>query len=177
MQDKKVEVTNYYIKTDKKPTKSKAMEVLNLSLSEFEYYGGLIESIQTVRALHQSIKNRSGEKYKFNGFRDFYSWYVNEEKVCCYCGTTEKSLETIKSNGWVTKRGRGSKLEIERVDAISNDYSVNNCALACYFCNNHKSDVITKDDFSTYFKEPMRLYLERLAKIKKVKVQPEAKRL
>jgi len=166
IQNKKDEVTAFYIKTDKKPTKPTAMKELNLSLAEFEDYRGLIQSIQKLRALHQSIKSRSGDKYKFNGFKNFYNWYIKEEQVCCYCGITEQNLETIKNNGWGTKRRRGSKLEVERVDTNSNDYSESNCALACYFCNNHKSDVITKDDFSTYFKEPMKLYLEKLTKTK-----------
>jgi len=167
IQNKKNEVISFYIKTDKKPTKPTAMKELSLSLADFKAYDEIIKSIQKVRVLHQSIKNRSGEKYKFNGFRNFYNWYIKEEQACCYCGVTEQSLEAIKKNGWGTKRRRGSKLEVERVDTNSNDYSENNCALACYFCNNHKSDVITKDDFSTYFKEPMKLYLEKLAKTKK----------
>ena len=171
MQNKKNKVIEFYIKTDKKPTKPSAMKELNLSLAEFNGYGKIIKSIQTIRALHQSIKNRSGDKYKFNGFKNFYNWYINEEQVCCYCGITEENLEAIKKNGWGTKRRRGSKLEVERVDTNSNNYSESNCALACYFCNNHKSDVITKEDFSTYFKEPMKLYLEKLSKTKKADIR------
>jgi len=171
VENKQNEVIKFYIQTDKKPTKPTAMKELHLSSTEFKNYGELIKSIQKVRVLHQSIKNRSGEKYKFNGFKNFYNWYINEEQTCCYCGITEQSLQAIKDNGWATKRHRGSKLEVERVDTNSNNYSEDNCALACYFCNNHKSDVITKDDFSTYFKEPMKLYLEKLTKTKKADTQ------
>jgi hypothetical protein len=161
------DVISFYIKTDKKPRKKAAMQELNLSLDEFTDYSDLISSIQVVRALHQSIKKRSGEKYKFNGFNDFYNWYMSNEKVCCYCGISQEKLTAIKLNGWETKRRRGAKLEVERVDADLNEYSSNNCALACYFCNNHKSDIITEDDYKDFFEQPMRAYLEKLARTAK----------
>ncbi|AKD04307.1 hypothetical protein PKOR_15935 [Pontibacter korlensis] len=59
-----------------------------------------------------------------------------------------------------TKRGRGKSLELERKDAASNLYTAENCVLACYFCNNHKSDIISEEDHCQYFAPQIRVYLE-----------------
>ena len=50
-----------------------------------------------------------------------------------------------------TKRDtRGLHLEIERKNSQSNLYEKENCALACYICNNAKSDFISENDFCKY---------------------------
>ena len=85
---------------------------------------------------------------------DFYDWYKVQSRVCAYCGISEEKLTIIfdyEKGSLKTKRGRGKSLELDRVDSISNDYSRKNCALSCYLCNNHKSDLITKDEFIKYF--------------------------
>ncbi|WP_165864990.1 agmatine deiminase family protein [Rufibacter latericius] len=61
-----------------------------------------------------------------------------------------------------SKRKRGRSLELERIDSKTNLYTEENCALACYLCNNHKSDVITKDEHKAYFAKPIRRYVEDL---------------
>ena len=68
---------------------------------------------------------------------------------CHYCG-----LEgDIKENyGKYYKKGNrencGERLEIDKRDPNPNGkYSENNCVLACYPCNNAKSNVFTAEEF------------------------------
>ncbi len=98
--------------------------------------------------------NEDFKKFMVLGRRKFYEWYRDQEKVCCYCGSKEEHLKALfdKESGILsTKRTRGASLELERIDSTSNEYSQENCTLACYFCNNHKSDIISAEDHKTYF--------------------------
>jgi len=84
--------------------------------------------------------------------------------VCFYCGINEQILSELyndKSYTCKTKRNRGSWFELDRRDARSekNIYSKDNMVLCCYFCNNHKSDVISSNDMRHYFGESMFQFL------------------
>lgn len=100
----------------------------------------------------QYIKSRcSVERIKgFGSIRSFYDWYKNEKKSCCYCGIDEIDLKKFFEFNQTSKRTqRGKSLEIERIltDKNNNKYNKINCALACYVCNNAKSDLIYYKDF------------------------------
>ena len=98
----------------------------------------------------------------FTSFDDFLTWYNNNEKICHYCGLTEMQSQEIvvkgllKSNRFpqngLTGQGkaRGMWLEVDRIKP-KEPYSENNCVLACYFCNNDKSDVFNGDDYKLFF--------------------------
>ena len=88
-----------------------------------------------------------------NGRFNFLKWYLETPKECCYCGIKEKDLEAHFNGTEQTKkaweRGRGNVLEIERVETFGekNKYSPQNTKLACYVCNNAKSDFLSAKDF------------------------------
>lgn len=86
------------------------------------------------------------------------------EKVCNYCGVSEAVLGVLyndESYTCKTKRKRGAWFELDRKDASTEDnkYTKDNMVLCCYFCNNHKSDVISVVDMRKYFGEPMFTFL------------------
>ena len=89
----------------------------------------------------------------FGGCDQFANWYKKIPKKCCYCGVEEKDLtEYFNEDNCQTKdaRQRGEYLEIERVvtaPAECNVYSVDNTKLACYVCNNAKSDFLSPKSF------------------------------
>lgn len=93
-------------------------------------------------------------------------WLIKDEsideddKVCTYCGISEKVLEVLYNDEnytCKTKRKRGAWFELDRKDASvdNNLYKRENMVLCCYFCNNHKSDVISVNDMRKYFGKPM----------------------
>lgn len=79
--------------------------------------------------------------------QDFISWYTNKKpKKCHYCGCTKAYIEKFWKITDSKRYGtRGKSLEIDRLK--DENYSENNCVLACYWCNNAKSDVFTPEEF------------------------------
>lgn len=114
------------------------------------------------------------ENLEFEDFSEFYSWYTKQEKVCHYCKITEEDCRLIvekgylkskrfPENGLITQgRARGMWLEIDRKNP-NEKYSADNCVLACYFCNNDKSDVFNETQYLE-FKENRHGFLQGLLK-------------
>ena len=83
----------------------------------------------------------------------FIKWFIDEVKECCYCKCTEEELMEFynykhnkdKVEHEVKRIKRGKSLEIERKKDTK--YTEDNCELACYWCNNAKSDVFTYEEF------------------------------
>jgi 5-methylcytosine-specific restriction endonuclease McrA len=120
-----------------------------------------------IKRANQLFNNRKGTD-EFIGFeklgkRNFYEWFKNQPKNCAYCGIEESKLQELfnaDTPTLKTKRGRGKVLELERRDTDSNEYSPKNCVLACYICNNHKSDLISETDHLKYFAPAIKEYLD-----------------
>ena len=78
----------------------------------------------------------------------FYEWYEKQAseqgELCWYCHLP--GCTSVHYGSPFRKGKRGLHLEVDR---MNNDkgYSPNNCVLACYPCNNAKSDVFTYDEF------------------------------
>ncbi|GAB4161752.1 MAG: hypothetical protein Tsb0033_19720 [Winogradskyella sp.] len=101
---------------------------------------------------------------EFDSFNAFYNWYRNIEKQCFYCGISEQECQEIVHKGILTsnrfpkygnfKQGvnRGYWLEIDR-KMPKEKYSKDNCVLACYFCNNDKSDVFNEEQYKLFFQD------------------------
>lgn len=120
-----------------------------------------------IKRSNQLYNSRVGKpefsKFKELGKREFYQWFADQPKVCRYCGIEEFKLQKLfdKETGPLnTKRGRGRTLELERRDSASNEYSPENCILACYVCNNHKSDLISEEEHLRYFAPAIKKYLD-----------------
>lgn len=123
--------------------------------------------------LKQEEKNKFDNCFKI-GKKAFVDWYFKEEKTCCYCGVREKDAQryfkeyTPDENGQTKKaydRGRGFNLEVERLETFSenkNIYNADNCKLACYICNNAKSDFISPKDFKPIAEGINKFWQEKL---------------
>jgi len=116
--------------------------------------------------LYHSIKKRErlriGDKQwkiksaYFWSNKEFKDWYNKQDKVCNYCKITEDQLKQIndlvkrhKSKGKIINKRyktRGENLEVDRKDDKVG-YNKNNCCLACYWCNNAKTDTFTEEEF------------------------------
>lgn len=116
-----------------------------------------IAKLRRIRSLYDNKKKI--EKFTWKGFPEFYHWYVEQERMqdcrCYYCKSEEHKIRGLVLSGFFGKskqmKNRGRHLEIERKNSEVNDYSPDNCVLACYFCNNDKSDVISEEDYFQYF--------------------------
>jgi len=99
-------------------------------------------------SIYQRVKNNCHDEWRVSR-ESFYSWYENrirEQKgLCEYCHLPGDTTKYYRSEGF-RKGRRGFNLEVDRKDA-QEQYSPENCVLACYPCNNAKSDVFSYEEF------------------------------
>lgn len=137
--------------------------------SRLDENGKSIKSMEKFNKFYFDIKEQYHSQIKSKLQIDL-TWIRNsniinqEDFVCFYCGINEQVLSELyndKEYTCKTKRNRGAWFELDRRDSstLNNIYSKNNMVLCCYFCNNHKSDVISSDDMRRYFGEQMFLFL------------------
>lgn len=85
-------------------------------------------------------------------FGDFEKIYDTDPKkrICHYCKISDEEISKLRSRGKIySKVQRGYTMEIDRL-APNHEYSKENCVLACYWCNNAKSDEFTADEVSEH---------------------------
>ncbi len=71
-----------------------------------------------------------------------------EKKQCCYyCGVPQPEIDRlIKEKKIFKKNERGFNLELDRKEP-NKEYSAKNCVMACYWCNNAKTDEFSEQEF------------------------------
>ena len=71
-------------------------------------------------------------------------------RKCHYCKITDKTIELLRRKRKIkTKQFRGYSMEIDRINS-NREYRPENVVLACYWCNNAKSDEFTSKEFSNH---------------------------
>ena len=138
---------------------------LNITRKEYSEYAKQLDIerqdeiriIKRVRTLYHNKKNL--EDFKFQNFNSFYKWYIKQYQIqngkCYYCKTDEKIISALFEKKFHNRKRttRGKHLEIERRNSTDNLYSAENCVLACYFCNNDKSDIFDEPEYLEYLKD------------------------
>lgn len=138
---------------------------LAISRKEYSEYGKHLDNerkseikiIRRVRSLYHNKKELDG--FSFQDFNGFYKWYRaqydSQEGKCYYCKTEEKVIAVLFEKKFQNRKRttRGRHLEIERRDSTDNLYNEENCVLACYFCNNDKSDLFEEREYLEYMKD------------------------
>ena len=127
------------------------------------------ESIQNIKSYFLNKKNVMGDKFRdeisFEFVEQIANWRIKEEKVCHYCGISEAALQTLsKQDGFINKRGqtRGKSLEIDRMNSCGSYGDATNLKLACYWCNNAKTDTFTYNEFREIGKAINKIWEKRL---------------
>ncbi len=104
----------------------------------------------------------------FGGRREFLTWYLQIPKRCDYCGITEKEYAEARSKLLKSKDKRRNSfcLEIEKIiPDLKPGYCKDNCVLACYLCNNDKSDIFTAEEYrASDFPKKRAEYLKKIIK-------------
>jgi 5-methylcytosine-specific restriction endonuclease McrA len=99
-------------------------------------------------SVYQRIKVNCCAEWKLDRTK-FYKWYENtsqkQKHICYYCHLPGDTTINYIPEGFREGR-RGFNLEVDRKNP-KGKYSPKNCVLACYPCNNAKSDVFSHSDF------------------------------
>ena len=95
-----------------------------------------------------------GETYNFSDDELFrlFQWWECTPKICKYCSLPENLLDDLHNQeGHINKRypQRGKSLEIDRMQSDLPYTVIENLVLACYWCNNAKTDEFFDDEFNS----------------------------
>jgi hypothetical protein len=109
-----------------------------------------------------------GEYWSYEEFKNWYETQYSNSPKCHYCEIPENLIEQIY---WKTRRTKRpatrTKLELERLDPFGN-YNSENVVLACFNCNNCKSDLFSSDEFLKIGKE-IQVVWQKIASENKLK--------
>jgi 5-methylcytosine-specific restriction endonuclease McrA len=83
---------------------------------------------------------------------------------CYYCEITKEQIVELGNKGKLRKKNlRGWSLEIDRKNP-NLEYFADNCVMACYWCNNAKTDEFTAEEFKEIAKGIKKVWSNRLSK-------------
>ena len=141
----------------------------------FSAYSGLDENGKSIKSKEKFNRFYLDLKEQYNSqmkvlLQNDLPWikdnfYIKpDDCVCYYCGINEKILSELYNDQKYTcktKRNRGAWFELDRKDSRTekNVYTKDNMVLCCYFCNNHKSDVLSLKHMRHFFGESMFSFL------------------
>jgi len=134
------------------------------------YLGNLkIDDIYTlIKGFKESHKSDM-ENLKFEYLNDFERVFNKNQfenllntETCEYCGISKSKIELLaKQKKLFKKNERGWSLEIDRKNS-NFEYSFKNCVMACYWCNNAKTDEFTVEEFKLVGKAIAQIWEKRL---------------
>ena len=121
----------------------------DLNLTTVQFYSLvhlLAAEIDTARKVRQLYLRK-----KITGvtIQEFYDWWTQQEKKCCYCDITPTELDIVfdKLKDVNKRPTRGKTLELERRVSNRPYDDIENLFFCCYMCNNAKSDFFTHEQF------------------------------
>ncbi|GHV17311.1 hypothetical protein FACS189493_4710 [Spirochaetia bacterium] len=129
------------------------------------------ETNETTQERQERLKrlyyNKKHEKKITRPFEELYEWYEQQEKKCCYCGITEAEISQLFDAGHLIAKHptRGRHLEIDRKKAERYYDDFDNLTLACYWCNNAKTDTFTYEEFMGIGKAIAQIWKTRLKEV------------
>lgn len=121
------------------------------------------DTIDLLRKLRSKFTGARREG--FGEYESFYNWYIEQKQECYYCKIKVDTIRYLLDNNIIHERlNRGRSLEIEKLNPAG-QYCRENCVLACYFCNNDKSQIFTVEQYKLFANPTARKkYLEDLVK-------------
>jgi len=163
--------------------KGDALEYVNLYIGQYQQYEKeyVIEDQKGAKSnaviydeLQQLIKSKKAET---DSWREYYRGEVFKHKLskdqfkvfekiknCFYCGTSLAQIDDLASQDLLFKKTeRGFSLELDR-KSPNMEYSNDNCVMACYWCNNAKTDEFSAEEFAPIGKAIGEVFKQRLIK-------------
>lgn len=100
--------------------------------------------------IRDRIKKEGRDKKKNFNKKTFIDWFTGKIKKNPICEYYKIPNNKIKGTYWEKRKTKRPQtriyLEVDR-QKPTGDYNVGNCVLACFICNNAKSDVFQYEEF------------------------------
>lgn len=111
-----------------------------------------IQEVKTflMNKLKQMEEDKENLSFNEEELYQLCDWWMKTPKVCHYCALPEESLDTLRMQpNHINKRypKRGKSLEIDRKQSNLPYTNIDNLVIACYWCNNAKTDTFNHDEF------------------------------
>ena len=143
---KKKQLTNSLEGINKVKTNKDAIQILT-HIKNIATYKRLAEFAGMPFPSKKQLSDEDRQLFKEKGVPLFVEWYLEQHPYCCYCGVPENLCkEKLQEQGATRQGHRGSYLEVEKTNP-DKTYTKDNCVLACYLCNNAKTNFIQVQDF------------------------------
>jgi hypothetical protein len=133
------------------------------------------KSIQKTRTFFRNKRKKHDQNFPeeitYDFVRRIASWRITQPQVCHYCGIPESILDELHNQpNHQNKRWpkRGKVLEIDRKGSDIPYTNLTNLVLACYWCNNAKTDTFTYEEFREIGQKVNRVWSERLGRAFKI---------
>lgn len=135
------------------------------------------QKFQDIQKCKSSIKARLKRNFDINASENKLAseelhrvsvWLISQPRTCFYCKLPETEFETLRAQTcYINKRypRRGKMLEIDRKKPDLPYSDISNLVLACYWCNNAKTDTFSFDEFGSIGQTIKRIWEKRLGKI------------
>jgi len=126
------------------------------------------EELKSERTAIASIRMLWARKQRDVTFPIFYDWYTAKKRSCGYCGITEAEIVSLLASGLLTTKRlatRGRRLELDRRHPEASYDDLSNLTLACYWCNNAKTDTFTDAEFAEVGKVFAKIWQKRLSQL------------
>lgn len=137
---------------------------------DFQIEGKAIDHIyhemKQLRKEHSELIAELEHEYVHGSFSSIFPFPLFKELVsksqCHYCGISLKEVDQLADKKLLFKKHeRGWTLEIDRLNS-NYEYRPENCVVACYWCNNAKTDEFTEDEFKEIGKSIKKVWEKRL---------------
>ncbi|MEI6755039.1 MAG: hypothetical protein WCK78_17975 [Paludibacter sp.] len=126
-----------------------------------EIYNAIIEleksNIELIKQLEKEYIESFNEIFSESDFDTL----LQQEK-CNYCDITIEEIKDLSEKHKIFKKNlRGWSFEIDRLNS-NYEYTPDNCVMACYWCNNAKTDEFTEKEFKVVGKAIKEIWKNRL---------------
>ncbi|MCO5241414.1 MAG: hypothetical protein M9904_15295 [Chitinophagaceae bacterium] len=109
------------------------------------------------------------ERKAFGSADKLAVWFVeqleSQKFACFYCETSIFDINQLIDAGLLKTRavkGKGRRGPVLEIDKNDDTYVPENCVLSCYYCNNDKSYISSKEDYKGYFGKNRQQYFRTL---------------
>ena len=123
----------------------------------FKYF--LLNKLKQISGKGENIAFTNEQIYSL------FQWWESTPKKCYYCSLPEDLLMDLRNlPGHINKRypQRGKSLEIDRKQSNLPYSQIDNLVLACYWCNNAKTDAFLENEFQEIGKTIKTIWEKRL---------------